>query len=264
MPALFECSKCSTKSWNVDPFSEISLLQSVHVFRDGCCPVCGSAEATDWNGQPRHIPQWKKTLYGSGMRTDFFTAPGDIGRRPDHFSFCHDYLRSYTFAGTPKLFSGMFSDGEIFGMHIKRAYRLLVSEFKATGSPVSFSVDELSADLFTIEKRSPFDEKDVGVALPCLIVTLPQPKYVTETYFIGICLLSPLEKLGSCDNLKKYILYSTLEVSNPELSSSRTIFARWYYNEQNRKCEYRSYKGGPPPQDPYQFAEYVERLACVI
>lgn len=264
MPTLFNCKKCDTKSWNLIPYVEISYMQSPHLLRDGLCPICGNEVAIDFKCDPRRMPQWESTLYGTGLSNTFATASGDKGKRPDHYFFAHDILRMYIHGGTHESFLSLFSNGDVVEGLLNRAYFLCKSEMEMQNYSITFDLNTISVDLFTIVKKSPINDKQNHSHLPFILFTLDQPMFSPEAYYIGVCLSKPIDEIPDRKDLKKHIVYCTLEVCVSEVSKSRTVLGRWYYSKDEKKYKHITYVGGPPPQDPYQFVEYVERLVCIL
>lgn len=69
MPALFNCDKCGTKSWNRTPSSAGELL-SRHVMREGrFCPVCGQDfEGEKADGKSNSSSPKKPNVTSSGRK----------------------------------------------------------------------------------------------------------------------------------------------------------------------------------------------------
>lgn len=256
MPSLFECKNCGARSWNRTPNVEFCLIQSVHVLRDGRCPVCGSDVAVDFEGESRKLPAWERTIFGPGVVTaDFKTAPGSGRAREDHYVFAHQVLRELAFSNPPMFFGTLLSGMPEPGFPIQSGWRILHDRMQVNGGPFELDIQQISVDLFSIYVNA--------AKTPCLVVSLPQPLHVAESYFVGVSVPN-FGALTASDRSEVDLMFATLEVASPEVSPSRTVLGRWLQANDNDDYKHRNYSSGPPPQDPFQFVEYVERLMSVV
>lgn len=264
MPGLFKCENCETKSWNLIPYDEYSYTLSPHVHSNGVCPVCGNKFEYGFNTSSVNKPQWKSTFFGKGLINNFVTVQSEEKARVDHYFFPHKTLCMYLHHGNRKLIEDLFEKKEAINSVIKRATKLL--ELQMNQQNVEFTIDlsEISVDRFTIIKKSPMDDRKESVELPFLLFTLNQPKGIPESYYIGVCLTKPVHELSMEEEYKDFLVYCTLEVCGEETSKTRTVLGRWYFDQKEDKFKHVTYIGGPYPQDPYQFIEYVERLVSII
>lgn len=168
------------------------------------------------------------------------TAEDELDPRFVHYHLAHALLRDAAL-GSPLKFLVSFASPELAERFLRRAVEVIAEHRTPGESDSEFPIDEIRIH-------------PLGVAgFPCVVIEMPEPRAVTETFFVAAVVLADLS--GPLpDPAAVQARYFTLEKGIRLGGPSRTVLCEW-----TSDGTHRNYGDGPEPSLDV-FVKAVERL----
>jgi hypothetical protein len=161
------------------------------------------------------------------------------GPRPQYYIFAHYVMRDATYELGAVMPGVLLSDDR--DKFLREMWEQATQAVKQTDPS---------------EKTDPYPGVDVvplrAGKFPCVVLKMPEPKGVTECYFIGVVAQVDLSKEGEKPNEQTQMSFFTLELGvGEDMKTPRTVLCEW-----SKDGTHSNFGDGPPPE-PEMFANAI-------